>query len=224
MSAIRIGLSDGGGVSMTRTGSSAGTLPSVVSWSSAVTPTSALPSDAATSITAPSGSTMLSPSREDCPVGGEHQVVGVVGVGGPGVADRGDVDLERRCPAGSAAARSGQRRNGRSSPTWTGTVRIAVRPSGSSTRLPVVTSNDTAARTLVVLRRLDAEGVVAGDRGADRTQRARPDPVLQRERDRAAGRVLDVVVEVEPRPPRRGRPRSGRPPRRTAGRWSAGGT
>ena len=45
---------------------------------------------------------------------------------------------------GTSIGSSGQRRIGLVSPTWTGTDKIALMPSGSSTEVPVVTSKTTA--------------------------------------------------------------------------------
>ena len=97
-----------------------------------------------------------------------------VGVGGPHVAQRGDVDPHRlglrhldrvaRGSAGSAVV----------SPTWTGTDTIALMPSGSSTEVPVVTSKTTAPGPAYAAAAETRKRAVAGDRRLDLGARARP--------------------------------------------------
>ena len=129
-------------------------------------------------------------------VGGPLEPRDLRRVGRPDVAQRADVDRTDSACATSMGS-SGQRRMGRVSPTCTGTDKIALMPSGSSTETPVVTSKTTAPGpaydAAAETRKLPSSTTVAVDLGAWRG----PHPALQREADRAARRVGDVVGQVD---------------------------
>ena len=141
--AIRIGARDGGGVWITRIRMRPGSLPSAATRRVPVSPAS-VPAEAVTWTTPATGVPAVSPGADPSSKPADQSRLPTWSGSTVHTWHTAAMSMRTDSACDTSIGSSGQRRIGLVSPTCTGTDRVALMPSGSSTLVPVVTSKTTA--------------------------------------------------------------------------------